>query len=78
LRRLEHEDELELLDEEHLKETEIMFEELKIALIFGALLLGGFTKLCTKQLHLPFTPVVTLIGIMIAMIDLYGYRHSDE
>ena len=51
---------------------------MKIALLFGALLLGGFTKLCTKKLHLPFTPVVTLLGIAIAWVDLYVYRHNSE
>ena len=70
--------EIERLTDDEVKERQVHVEELKIVLIFAALLLGGFTKLCTKRLHLPFTPVVTLIGISIAEIDLYGYRKYDK
>ena len=62
----------------HQREQDIMFSELRIALIFLALLVGGFTKLCTKKTHLPFTPVLTVIGILVASVDLYVWRQDQK
>ena len=60
------------------QKEDIMYEELRIAVIFIALLIGGFTKLCTKKTHLPFTPVLTVLGILIASVDFYFYRKDQK
>lgn len=47
-------------------------------LIFCALLIGMFTKLCTIKFKLPYTPVLTVLGIIIALIDLSVYRKDHN
>ena len=36
------------------------------------------TKLCSKRLSLPYTPVVTIIGLALSSIDLYAYRKDHK
>lgn len=43
-------------------------------MVFAALICGMFIKLCTKKLRLPYTPLVTIFGLTIALIDIAAYR----
>jgi len=38
-------------------------------MIFVSLLLGQILKHCTKKLHIPYTPVLTIIGVFIGIYD---------
>mgnify|MGYP000857290050 CR=1 FL=1 len=60
-----------------LKEAKVLSTELSIFLVFIALLLGMFTKLVTKKLNFPYTPALTILGIIIASIDLHVFRKSQ-
>lgn len=63
-------EELELLQEAE----EIASVQLSIALIFVSLLVGVLLKLCTKKLKIPYTPVLTVVGLIFGLLDRFVFK----
>ena len=51
------------------KEHTIEATELSIFMIFCALLIGQMTKHCTHWIGMPYTPVLTVLGVIVAAVD---------
>ena len=47
-------------------------------MIFVALLVGVLLKLCTKHLKIPYTPIVTVVGLIYGICDQHLFKKSIE
>jgi hypothetical protein len=54
---------------DHLAEVNLLKTELVVFLLFAGLLLGMLVKIITKKLKLPYTPFLTVAGVLIGEID---------
>ena len=43
-----------------------------------ALLVGVLLKLCTKKLKIPYTPVLTVVGLIFGLLDHFVFNESIE
>ncbi len=66
---------MDLLGE--LEEKKLATSEFVIFLLFVGLLLGIIIKLLTKKLHIPYTPFLTLAGVVLGALDRELIEHDQ-
>ena len=63
-----------LLEEDH---AVIATQQLAVIMIFISLLIGQVLHHCTHKLHIPYTPVLTVFGVVVAMIEQAYIKAND-
>ena len=64
-------------EEDDIEETAIAVSQLGVVLLFVALLVGQLLKMCTQRFHVPYTPVLTIVAVILGMCDKWMQGGRD-